>query len=419
MTTHWPRLFVLLLLGCLCGSAQQPRNLHLRGIVHDSHSKLEVASARVSVVGGRAKQDSRTDSKGYFDLPLMPDVQPGEEVTVRVEKEGYRPYEEAASVGDVPLQIGITPVSPATRKPLQKRGEGTATAAPANPKDSPGQKGLSDKVNIDAYPTVEVGRRLPTIEFSFLTSGDKRQQIKLSVVPELIQLEPKPTGVQEDDLPMDVPVTGGTLTVLRFGKEADHGYVLFDTRELPKGTIVRGEVIGYKEMTPSTGARSQAATENDNAQVSGDVQAGPCSNIQVGGSNNQATTNCVPPDRQLTDSQRSVVHDFLLSIPSSVKVFVKTIGDNGEAQRYAQQFQDEAVACGRSGNPRQVILGLFWHPVPVGLIIATHSDEDAASIYRDKLVQTLSLMNIEAENKVGDWIESGQLYIVVGERKPQ
>jgi hypothetical protein len=140
---------------------------------------------------------------------------------VRVEKEGYRPYEEATGVSDVTLQIAITPVSRARQKMLPKEAGSAPTTAPANPANAPKPSGLSDNINLEANPTLEVRRRLPTIEFSFVTSGNKRQEVRLSVVPEFIQLEPKPTGVKESDLPKDVPVTGGTVTVLRFGQEGE------------------------------------------------------------------------------------------------------------------------------------------------------------------------------------------------------
>ena len=155
---------------------------------------------------------------------------------------------------------------------------------------------------------VEVRRAVTPVEFSFQTSGEKKQKITSSVIPEVIEVEPKPTGVKESDLPEDVPVTGGTIAVLRFGQEGDHGYMLFDTNGLPNGTSVRGRILRYKDLKSPTQKRagtqahpsvksSQAPTGDRNTQAAGAVTAGPCSNIQVGGSNNQASTTCdaVPP----------------------------------------------------------------------------------------------------------------------------
>ena len=172
-----------------------------------------------------------------------------------------------------------------------------------------------------------------------------------------------------------------------------------------------------KSASPTTTAPSQTATGNNNSQVGGGITTGDCSPVQVGGSNNQASVNCVPPERTLNQAQLAAVRRVFDSLPDSVRVFVQTIGNNGEALRYAQQFQDVAVERGKSGNPKAVILGLFWRPVPLGLIIASHSDSDVAAKYRDDLVKNLGAENISAVAKVGEWITANQLYIVVGENR--
>jgi hypothetical protein len=140
-----------------------------------------------------------------------------------------------------------------------------------------------------------------------------------------------------------------------------------------------------------------------------------CGVAQIGGSNNTATTNCVPADRHLTDEQIETVHKIIQSIPDSVKVMVKTIDGNGEALRYAQQFQDTAVQCGKSGNPKAVILGMMWRPVPVGLWILSRSDNNPVSPYRTELTDALSSKNIQVKAGTGDWVMDEELYIVVGE----
>src|SRR5271157_1441297 len=70
------------------------------------------------------------------------------------------------------------------------------------PTPSPKPTGPSDSAGSGDSIATEVHRAQPTVEFSFQTTGDRRQQIRSSVVPHLIQLEPKPTGVKESDLPM-------------------------------------------------------------------------------------------------------------------------------------------------------------------------------------------------------------------------
>jgi len=96
----------------------------------------------------------------------------------------------------------------------------------------------------------------------------------------------------------------------------------------------------------------------------------------------------------LTDEQIEAVHKVIQSLPDSVKVMVETIAGNGEALRFAQQFQDTAVQCGKSGNPKAVILGITWRQVPVGLWIVSRSDDGPVGPYRAQLTQALSSKDI-------------------------
>jgi len=109
---------------------------------------------------------------------------------------------------------------------------------PAHPSSGP-----TDNIKASDSIAVEVRRAKPPVEFSFQTSGEKKQRITSSVFPTVIELEPAPTGVQDADLPKDVAVNGGTVTVLRFGQ----GYMMFDTHAVPVGTAIRGRIISYSE----------------------------------------------------------------------------------------------------------------------------------------------------------------------------
>lgn len=129
--------------------------------------------------------------------------------------------------------------------------------------------------------------------------------------------------------------------------------------------------------------------------------------------------NFVQPNRVLDDRQRTAVRDMIQSLPDSIKVFVKAPDGNGEVLRYAQAFQDIAVDCGKSGNPKAVILGMFWRPVPVGLMVVSRTDVDVSAPFRDQLVEKLNAMNVPAEKKIDEGVGEGQLYIVVGEQPPK
>src|SRR5258706_11899147 len=194
--------------------------------------------------------------------------------------------------------------------------------------------------------STEVRRAKPTIEFNFPTTGEKKQKFHVSVRPNLIQIEPKPTGVKEDDLPMEVPVVGGTITVLRFDSEVDGGYMLFDTSQLPRGTRIRGEIIGYSEVGkteksfPTKREKEHKGAEiaqhgNGNGAVSGGINQGPCSNLQIGGANNQSTVNCGPVQRILSDVQREAIGNATGTVPETFRFDVHAVAGE-EPGRFGQ-----------------------------------------------------------------------------------
>jgi hypothetical protein len=50
---------------------------------------------------------------------------------------------------------------------------------------------------------------------------------------------------------------------------------------------------------------------NGNGAVGGNITTAPCSNVQIGGNNNQATVNCAPAERHLTDDQKAKLASLL------------------------------------------------------------------------------------------------------------
>ncbi len=81
---------------------------------------------------------------------------------------------------------------------------------------------------------------------------------------------------------------------------------------------------------------SQNAGGNGNVQVGGGVTAGPCSNVQIGGTGNQATTNCLPPQRHLSSEFIADVSKCLSRRPGTVSILA--VVDNVEARTYAQDW---------------------------------------------------------------------------------
>lgn len=127
---------------------------------------------------------------------------------------------------------------------LDKPASSTTTAAipGAEPNAPREHMPISDSV------TTVVRRAQPSVEFDFPSDTDKKQKLSLNVIPSFIRMGLGPTDVAGSALPMDVHVDGGTITVLKFGKDDQGGFVYFDTRNIPRGTRIRGAVEGYAEL---------------------------------------------------------------------------------------------------------------------------------------------------------------------------
>jgi len=121
----------------------------------------------------------------------------------------------------------------------------------------------------------------------------------------------------------------------------------------------------------------------------------------------------VLPPRQLSADQQRAVSDALAGLPQDLRITVKTLDGNREAYDYAQQFQQILLKSNRAGNP-VVVLGAFWRPTPVGLHLVSHSEDDSAVLYRNRLAGMMAANGIQAEANYGEWVPPGQLYIVVG-----
>lgn len=93
----------------------------LRGTVTDSLTRKPVAGAEVSASGSQARAPDPSDSAGRFDLALIPEVKSGALIRVRVEKRGYRVYDQKVVASDnALLQIVLERAPSAT-----PAGEGT------------------------------------------------------------------------------------------------------------------------------------------------------------------------------------------------------------------------------------------------------------------------------------------------------
>jgi hypothetical protein len=88
---------------------------------------------------------------------------------------------------------------------------------------------------------------------------------------------------------------------------------------------------------------------SDNAQT-GPITAGPCSNVQVGGNNNDASTNCnfAPPSRRILPESRAEVVAILKSNPGKITI---NYVEGDEPHRFASDMygilQDAGWTVGR------------------------------------------------------------------------
>jgi hypothetical protein len=153
------------------------------------------------------------------------------------------------------------------------------------------------------------------------------------VFPTFIEVEPAPTGVQDADLPKDVAVNGGTITVLRFGQ----GYMLFDTHGVPIGMPIRGRILGYTEQPRRSVPPAVSATKPTNPPAPAPALPLPMSQECAPGANcamstgqqggiTAGTINLLPPEPKITWSLNShnvqngvTVTSILLSVDHSME----------------------------------------------------------------------------------------------------
>jgi len=112
---------------------------------------------------------------------------------------------------------------------------------------------------------------------------------------------------------------------------------------------VKEEIKGNREQSPQYHARkaprslpASVQAQQPPIQVSGSpggignvggITAGPCSNVQVGGSGNQAQTNCGPIERHLTEAQKNSL--ILALIGKPLKLTFGALVNVPDSQQFA------------------------------------------------------------------------------------
>lgn len=113
---------------------------------------------------------------------------------------------------------------------------------------------------------------------------------------------------------------------------------------------------------------SQQQSGRDNA-LAGPITQGPCSNVQLGGSNNQATTNCAAV-RSLTPDEKAQFIQNARKAPGTVTVWAVETGQSLGADIFdalhaaGWQMQESEVQIMLETKPQREDIAIFIHGEP-------------------------------------------------------
>jgi hypothetical protein len=151
--------------------------------------------------------------------------------------------------------------------------------------------------------------------------------------------------------------------------------------------------------------------------VGGSITTGPCSNVQVGGSNNQGTVNCAPPARRVPISKQR----HLIALASEVKANVSIGCPSGsvEACRFAQDVYDILNAAHWTMNGNSVQYGIMAGP-PITFLVKLHgsSSESGVEVRRPEpawyIAQIASAAGVTIDVLRTPDVQEGYIAILVG-----
>jgi hypothetical protein len=125
----------------------------------------------------------------------------------------------------------------------------------------------------------------------------------------------------------------------------------------PVALPAKPNIPTVKTPKPSGPITKVDQTGKGNGAVSGGITAGPCSNILVGGNNNQATTNCsppAPPDRTLSD-QAAIDFRAALTVEGMSRplVGIEIVGGDADMPAFPNQIVDAFTKAGWKVNLKE------------------------------------------------------------------
>jgi len=124
-----------------------------------------------------------------------------------------------------------------------------------------------------------------------------------------------------------------------------------------------------------------AQSGKSNGAVNGNISQGPCSNLQIGGNNNSASTNCVNelPARTLSDAQLTAMLPYLVGTHARLRMFNFTSGDSEAAALFGRIRQLLTAAHWEGVNDGGSLMG---SDIFVGVVIqaAEHNNGSAKAL---------------------------------------
>jgi hypothetical protein len=174
-------------------------------------------------------------------------------------------------------------------------------------------------------------------------------------------------------------------------------------------------LLDKMDQVLAASSKASGPATNNPGIIAAPVKIEPCGILQTGGTNNTASATCIPPIRSLTDAQKIGLTEFLAGIPSSVQTSIGSVYGSGDAAIYAEEFfpllegrhfDNESAPVIKTGFPAEY----------TDVFVATSSDSDAVSKYRDRLVDTMNGLGISARRANDPKMNPGVLEIIIGFR---
>jgi hypothetical protein len=167
------------------------------------------------------------------------------------------------------------------------------------------------------------------------------------------------------------------------------------TKECPKSpSQAPPKTISAAPKKPKSATSSppaQTATGGNTGQVGGGVTIGPCSNVQIGGSGNEARTNCLPPERHLTDAQKAALSNLANELPSDMGPHLSVLAIHApEPVAYGTEIWNQFHSRGKSND----LIYELEQITQKGIFVIIHDKDDAQASNAKLIANTMNQAGI-------------------------